>query len=443
MLCSAACATKFSGHKVVAVRRPEPVESKRPQASYQRARRALSGAFTQVKRLGYTSFAAVASAPGGRTVQQVRVGTTEDGRPDTAGAMLAILAAVFADPQRLVKKLDARKAEREAKALEEGGAAEIVRKVPASVLAAFEVRVYAVLCVSSASPLPSSPHVVASFPHIFPFKRQTAIAERRREEEMVKDLVAVPVPELDAEIMAHDGGADKGILVERDTTGNIKKLKKRFDKIEKGLRGLQAGTEGLFGDRALGEEIEASTASLMARFDKWTTWPQAPLPGGGVGLRAIDAVKKLWLLTKEAGEHYAAFKLRAEEHQRAVDAHMAAAKRPRKGARAVGAPPRRGASQQAAGKRAAAALPRSGARGTKATPLGGIKRNRPENVDSGEEDSEEGEGASVAAAAAALRRRRDSGLKKGAGGKKGARRKRVRCVTGSDFEEAEEELAVK
>ena len=154
VLCSAACATKFSGHKVVAVRRPEPVESKRPQASYQRARRALSGAFTQVKRLGYTSFAAVASAPGGRTVQQVRVGTTEDGRPDTAGAMLAILAAVFADPQRLVKKLDARKAEREAKALEEGGAAEIVRKVPASVLAAFEVRVYAVSFVSSASPLP-------------------------------------------------------------------------------------------------------------------------------------------------------------------------------------------------------------------------------------------------------------------------------------------------
>ena len=182
VLCSAACASKFSGRKVVAVRRPEPVESKRPQASYQRARRALSGAFTQVKRLGYTSFAAVASAPGGRTVQQVRVGTTEDGRPDTAGAMLAILAAVFADPQRLVKKLDARKAEREAKALEEGGAAEIVRKVPASVLAAFEVRVYAVSFVSSASPLPSSPHV-APPPRVFPthFPPQTTDGNRGAE----------------------------------------------------------------------------------------------------------------------------------------------------------------------------------------------------------------------------------------------------------------------
>jgi hypothetical protein len=147
-LCSAACATKFSGHKVVAERRPEPVESKRPQATYQGARRALCGAFAQVKRFGYTSFAAVASAPHGCTVQQVRVGTTEEGSPDTAGAMLAIIAAVFADPQRLVRKLDARKAELEAKALEEGGAAEIVRSVPAAVLDAFEVRVYAFTRVS-------------------------------------------------------------------------------------------------------------------------------------------------------------------------------------------------------------------------------------------------------------------------------------------------------
>jgi hypothetical protein len=162
---------------------------------------------------------------------------------------------------------------------------------------------------------------------------------------MEKDLVTVPLPALDAEIMAYNNGADEGILVERDTSGSIKKLKKRFDKINKGLRRLQAAMEGPFGDSALGGEIEASAASLMARFDMWTTWPQAPLPNGGVGLRAIDAVKKLWLLTKEAGGLYAAFQLRAEEHQRAVDAHMATAKKPRGGARAGGAPTQRAASQ--------------------------------------------------------------------------------------------------
>ncbi len=183
VLCSAACATKFSGHKVVAERRPEPVESKRPQAFYQGARRALSGAFAQVKRLGYTSFAAVASAPGGRTVQQVRVGTTEDGRPDTEGAMLAIMAAVFADPQRLVKKLDARKAEREAKALEEGGAAEIVRSAPASVLAAFEVRVYASRVFGP--PIYLGPLTLPPPPHnLFPthFPPQTTGGHRGAEE---------------------------------------------------------------------------------------------------------------------------------------------------------------------------------------------------------------------------------------------------------------------
>jgi hypothetical protein len=232
---------------------------------------------------------------------------------------------------------------------------------------------------------------------------------------MEVDLVAVPLPALDAEIMAYDGGADKGILVERDTTGSIKKLKKRFDKFEKGLRHLQAAMEGLFGDRALGEEIEVSTASLMARFDKWTTWPQAPLPGGGVGLRAIDAVKKLWLLTKEAGEHYAAFQLRAEEHQRAVDAHMATAKKPRGGARAGGAPTRRVPSQpRRGGVLVAKAKPSklggkpggnlSGAPSDKPSTmrgkLSGSKRQCPEEEGGGgsSRESDEDEGASAASA---------------------------------------------
>lgn len=147
VFCSAKCASARTGEVVVPVPRGAPMASPpgRSQASHLRVDRVLRATGERVKELGCTSFAAVATAKDGRTAQTVMVGTDARGRPDIAGALLAIVTAVFMDPKRIRKKLAERAGVLKVKAAVEGGAAEIVRDMPAAALPALAVRVSAYL----------------------------------------------------------------------------------------------------------------------------------------------------------------------------------------------------------------------------------------------------------------------------------------------------------
>lgn len=356
VFCSAKCASARTGEVVVPVPRGAPMASPpgRSQASHLRVDRFLRATGERVKALGCTSFAAVATAKDGRTAQTVMVGTDARGRPDIAGALLAIVSAVFMDPQRIRKKLAERAGVLKAKAAVEGGAAEIVRDMPAAALPALAVRVSAYLyfALPAHDLTPPSPS---------PIHLQAALEERQKAEAMRAELLAPPLTKLDTEIAAYNGGEDAGMLDATAATSSIKTLRKRFLKAvgsTAGLERFQAIAEKLIGGDALVKEISASHKELYERYDEWLKWPKVPLPSGGTGLSRLDAVKKLWVLAKEARACSDAFQVRVAEHQLAVSV------------------------QKVAGKRAAAAPPRDGARGAKAKAqhgtLSGSKRKRAE-----------------------------------------------------------------
>ena len=117
----------------------------RSQANHLRVDRLLRATGGRAKELGCASFAAVATAKDGRTAQTVMVGADARGRPHTLGALTAIVSAVFINPGLLRRKLAEREDALKAKAAVEGGAAEIVRDMPAAALPAFAVRVSAFL----------------------------------------------------------------------------------------------------------------------------------------------------------------------------------------------------------------------------------------------------------------------------------------------------------
>jgi hypothetical protein len=120
----------------------EPSETaRRQQADSHAASRVLGTAQVKLAARGFSTFAAVASTPGGRIVSSVGVGRTPDGRPDRVGAFAAIVAAVMANPTRIREALDARKAERAAAAATESGAMGIVSAVDAAALPGLLVRV--------------------------------------------------------------------------------------------------------------------------------------------------------------------------------------------------------------------------------------------------------------------------------------------------------------
>jgi hypothetical protein len=165
-------------------------------------------------------------------------------------------------------------------------------------------------------------------------------------------------------------------------TSSIKTLRKRFLKAvgqTAGLERLQGTAEKLIGCDALVKEMDASRKDLDKRWGEWLKWPRVPLPSGGRGLSRLDAVKKLWVLAKDARVCCDAFQARVAEHQRALSAQKVASKRPAK-------------------LRAAAPPLRDGARGVRAKAphgkLSGAKRSRA-NVEGEEEEVEGREGEEV------------------------------------------------
>jgi hypothetical protein len=149
VFCSSRCASKVAGVVVKPEPRGAPLEPAREHASFLAASRALGTAREKLAKRGFSTFAAVAATPGGRVVSSVGVGKTADGRPDRAGALAAIVAAVMTDPKRVRAALAKEKAVRAAAALTVGGAMDVVRAVDSAALPGLLVRAYAVLRGSS------------------------------------------------------------------------------------------------------------------------------------------------------------------------------------------------------------------------------------------------------------------------------------------------------
>ena len=143
VFCSSRCASKVAGVVVKPEPRGAPLEPAREHAAFLAASRALGTARAKLAARGFSTFAAVAATPGGRVVSSVGVGKTADGRPDRAGALAAIVAAVMTDPQRVRAALAKEKAERAAAALTVGGAMDVVRAVDSAALPGLLVRAYA------------------------------------------------------------------------------------------------------------------------------------------------------------------------------------------------------------------------------------------------------------------------------------------------------------
>jgi len=165
------------------------------------------------------------------------------------------------------------------------------------------------------------------------------------------EVAAPALPELDSKIMA---AGDAGILRPKAGADSMKMLGKRFKACTRALDEFARASAPLIGGDALVQEIGVLRTELDVRFEQWAKWDKVPLPGGGVGLSQLDAVKKLWVLASDSKEHCDAFRSRVEELKRAVCGGGPQKKR-RFGAAAAGGAPRVGAAPVAARKGGAGA----------------------------------------------------------------------------------------
>lgn len=86
---------------------------------------------------------------------------------------------------------------------------------------------------------------------------------------------------------------------------NFKLLHLRLKKTRSASELLKKSVEKVAGGPALCAEIDQQwgvDGEFRARLEEWTRWPEVPLPSGGTGITKLEALKKLWVICKEAKE---------------------------------------------------------------------------------------------------------------------------------------------
>ncbi len=162
---------------------------------------------------------------------------------------------------------------------------------------------------------------------------QAAIKSRMEKKAMEEQLAAPSLLELDATIVKEEGDAFLDVAV---VGGNLRKLWKRLKKVETRTLNLKKSVGKVAGGPALCAEIEKLQGTISGRVEEWTGWSKVPLPGGGVGISRLEALKKLWEIWKAATESFDSCAQRAAELRAAGAAAPKSLKRPRKGGAGAG-----------------------------------------------------------------------------------------------------------
>ncbi len=97
----------------------------------------------------------------------------------------------------------------------------------------------------------------------------------------------------------------ENFLDEASCGSNLKLLHLRLKKTRSASELLKKSVEKVAGGPALCAEIDKQwgvDGEFRARLEEWTRWPEVPLPSGGTGITKLEALKKLWVICKEAKE---------------------------------------------------------------------------------------------------------------------------------------------
>ncbi len=97
----------------------------------------------------------------------------------------------------------------------------------------------------------------------------------------------------------------ENFLDEASCGSNFKLLHLRWKKTKSASELHKKSVEKVAGGPALCAEIDqqwGADGEFPARLKEWTRWPEVPLPSGGTGITKLEALKKLWVICKEAKE---------------------------------------------------------------------------------------------------------------------------------------------